>query len=304
MASLTFYVPRYRPVRWGCGQPLGTKGSWPLYNIASEVVDLVPQLRVAGKRLPIEIRVGDDTMFVSRKWSNLLSSFRKELGVRYSDTKGIISKSSVEICKQYYTKLGEVTPLSADLVDKAYAESSSFGMLIERLRESSNVSFDSKGIFQLASETSLAKRRDGTYGVRNKFFLNRLAIIDFLGSDPESYRSVVRLITLQSIKRALVETLNVYCGDNSMHSKVTKYVRYETTKRLRNHAFEVLTDPNPRLDWNALRRLTVSPPKWLTPKVMQRRLSVLCNFTTIGESQYNEKLVELQADIQRLAGNI
>jgi len=61
MRSLSFRVNNYVPIKWGCGQPLGTKGSWPLYNVASEVVDSMPQISKLGRSIPVTLRVGDDT---------------------------------------------------------------------------------------------------------------------------------------------------------------------------------------------------------------------------------------------------
>jgi hypothetical protein len=308
MTSLTFYVPKYRPVRWGCGQPLGTKGSWPLYNIASEIVDIVPMIRKHGKIIPVELRVGDDTRFLSIYWTSVLRRWREEkFGVSFGDEKGIISKTAVEICKQYYILQGEVTPLSATLVDKAYGDFASFGMVVNRLHESSSIPYSSERFRLLASETSFATRRDGTRGIRNSFLLNRLAILELYCLPRELYVDVVRLISLTMIKRSLVEATNVsFTGvDKSFAVNVSKYVRQKAITSLRQKAADLLTDPCPELNWNSIRRNLPSPPKWFTVKVAQQRgLAQSVNFVTMSKEQRDNAVESLWNDIQSMSGYI
>lgn len=305
MRSLSFRVNNYVPIKWGCGQPLGTKGSWPLYNVASEVVDSMPQIRKLGRSIPVTLRVGYDTRYLGKKWIDAIRSWREDqFGSDFGKGKGIQSKSAVEICKQYFIKTGEVTPLSATLCAEAYRDYATFGMLVKRLHESSNVSFSYRGLSLLASSQSFARNTDGKMSIRSTFLDNRLAILAFYQLNRTDYNSVVKLITLTMIERALVEATVSYSFEKGTFAeRVGSATRAKAISSLRHRTVNILTDPNPELDWSFIRRLLPSPPKWLTEKVSQQRgLSRVVDFVTISTLDRDALVVKLTDRIYSVTG--
>lgn len=305
MQNLKFNVDRYKPIQWGCGQPLGTKGSWPLYNIVSEVVDLVPVSDVSTNLYNAELRVGDDTVFYGKYWIDTLRRWREEFfGVSYGDKVGCISKTAVEFCKQFYTKYGEVTPLPASLIEKAFFDSASFGMLVTRLHETCDIPYSSEVFRQLATvcATFWSSKRNRLTMNRTRLS-NTIGIVMFLGSNTEDYRKVVRLLALHSIKDALVETENFRTIEQTFASRVFKALKAKSLANFRVKAQEILTDPNPILDWEVYRRVSVFRPSWLKHKEIQRRgFSNLVDFVTMSDKEMTKYVETLTNDIFKKTG--
>jgi hypothetical protein len=267
IASLEFAVEGIGNVRFTVGQPLGTKSSWPLYNIVSAVLDLYSNPR--SKTAPA-IRVGDDSVFWGPNAWKMKEIREKCCNVSFGQNKGCISKYGVEVVKCFYAHGFEVTPIPANLLFKSTHRPSSWMMLVDRV--DADLSLDVDALRALASYQSYRRGRP-CY----KLELQRLLFIEAKTS------SFVSTWLLEARKLATLRYLST-CMDGLTAVMLLQPDGYQTISfRVRNAglakvkeaminvALEVQTCPE-EPDYRMLARLNTFSPVWEDEVTVQEKI--------------------------------
>jgi len=127
-------------VTYGCGQPMGAYGSWPLFALAHHlIIEYCAETVIKSVKDQYRI-IGDDNVITSEEVYKAYLSVMTRLGLTINPGKTVVSSkdaeySAAEVAKQLYLNGINISPLTPGFIrniKKPYMFNTCLGILVER----------------------------------------------------------------------------------------------------------------------------------------------------------------------------